>query len=171
MRKKLTVVICVLLVLLVPAAVFAVTTMKPADKASGSFTRDYVDRINLSITNTDFELNKTSAGKYIITFIFKAEKTEADFYGVINSLRIDGLDYDNAVFTPLNENSDGKTLTNVNLPVKNGKAVPAEYRADITFTSTESKINPVIVLDYTSGYSMLAAERHQLEIPLSVKIK
>ena len=170
-RQKITVLICVLLVILIPVSVLAVSGMKSGDTATGTFERKIIDRINIAVTGTEFELKKADGGKYVISFTFKAEKTEPDFYAMLNSLDVEGLDYESIVFSPLNDNCSGNELSGSVLPVKNGKTVPIEYRADVTFSSAKTKLSPVLVLVYTSGMTQLTSDMHRLEIPLSVKIK
>ena len=166
-----SIVICVLLVISVPITVLAIRSGKTPQAQSGSFSRKIIDRIDFSVENTEFVLKKSSDGPedYTISFYFSAKKTQADFYGRIDSVRINGLPYDNIVFFPQNDNCDGLTLTDLLLPVKDGEPAEVRWRADLTFTAADVRpLSPVVEITYTGGMSEETADTHILEIPLSV---
>ena len=169
-----SIVICVALVILVPLTVWAVKSGKAPQSQSGSFTRKIIDRIDFSVENTEFVLEKAGNGPedYTISFYFSAQKTQADFYGRIDSVKVNGLTYDNIVFVPQNDNCDGLTLTDMLLPVKDGEPAEVRWRADVTFTASDTRtLSPVLEITYTGGMSEETADTHILEIPLSIKFE
>lgn len=172
--KKTTVIsiaICAALVVLVPLSVWAVKSGKQPASQSGRFSRQIVDRIDFAVDNTSFVLKKTDSAPedYTISFYFSAKKTQADFYGRIDSVRVTGIDYDNIVYLPQNENSDGLTLNELLLPVKDGEPAEVKWRADLTFTAqTTAPLSPVLEITYTSGMTYPSADTHILEIPLAI---
>ena len=102
-------------------------------------------------------------------FISPQKKTQTDFFGRIDSVKINGLTYDNIVFVPQNDNCDGLTLTDLLLPVADGEPAEVKWRADLTFTAADARpLSPVIEITYTGGMSEETADTHVLEIPLSV---
>ena len=169
-----SILICVVLVIAVPVMVWAIKTGKAPQSQSGSFSRQIIDRIDFCVENTEFVLKKTESGQedYTLSFYLSAKKTQADFYGRIDSVRITGMTYDNIVFIPQNDNCDGLTLTNAILPVKDGEPAEAKWKADLTFTAqTAAALSPVIEITYTSGLSHQTSDTHILEIPLSITIE
>ena len=172
--KKSTVfstVVCAALVVLIPLTVWAIKSGKAPETHSGHFSRQIIDRIDFSVENTEFQLKKTATlpEDFTLSFYLSAKKTQADFYGRIDSVRITGIDYDNVVFLPQNENCDGMTLNELLLPVKDGEPAEVKWRADLTFTAqTASPLSPVLEITYTSGMTYQSADTHILEIPLSV---
>ncbi len=173
MKKStlVSILICAALVIAVPLTVWAVKSGKAPQSQSGSFSRRIIDRIDFSVENTEFVLKKSESGPedYTISFYFSAKKTQADFYGRIDSVKINGLTYDNIVFVPQNDNCDGLTLTDMLLPVKDGEPAEARWRADMTFTVADAKpLAPVIEITYTSGMTQQTADTHILEIPLTI---
>ena len=166
--------ICAALVLLVPLTVWAFKTGRAAKSQSGSFNRQIIDRIDFAVENTEFVMEKPAAEgtDYTVTFYFSAKKTQADFYGRIDSVRVTGLTYDNIVFLPQNEYCDGKTLTDLLLPVAEGEPQEAKWRGDMTFTAASATpLTPVIEITYTSGLSPQTADTHILEIPLTIRFE
>ena len=164
-------IICAALVISVPVAAVGIKNGKAPRSQSGSFSRQIVDRIDFSVENTAFQLNKSETGPedYTISFYIAAQKTQADFYARIDSVRINGLTYDNIVFVPQNDNCDGLTLNDLLLPVINGEPAEVKWRADLTFTAADATpLSPVVEIIYTSGLSLQTADTHLLEIPLSI---
>ncbi|MBQ6067022.1 MAG: hypothetical protein IJK89_09370 [Clostridia bacterium] len=164
-------IICAALVIAVPVTVWAIKTGQAPKATSGSFRRQIVDRIDFAVENTEFTLKKPKSGPqdYTVSFYISAEKTQADFYGRIDSVRVTGIDYDNIVFRPQNENCDGLTLNDLLLPVKDGEPAEVEWKAELTFTAADTKsLSPVIEIIYTSGMTQQTADTHILEIPLSI---
>lgn len=171
--RILNIFVCVLIVLAVPLAVFAIKTGNPAKSAAGTYERKTTDRIDITVDHTEFELEQVFPGQttFTVSFDFSVRKTQADFYAVINSFDIDGIEYDSLVFTPLNENCDGATLSDQVLPAVNGEPVELSWKADLTFSLTDADIyTPNIVLNYTSGMTSLTCDTHELEIPLLITV-
>ena len=172
--KKSTIIsiaVCAALVILVPLSVWAFKTGLAPKGQSGSFSRKTIDRIDFCVENTKFILQKPASGgtDYTVSFFFSAKKTQADFFGRIDSVQIKNLTYDNIVFVPQNEYCDASTLHHLLLPVADGEPAEVKWRADLTFTTQSAKtLNPVIEITYTSGMSRQTADTHILEIPLSI---
>ena len=174
MKKStvISIVICAALIVAVPVTVWALKTGKAPLSQTGSFQRQIVDRIDFSVENTEFTLQKEAAGQedYTVSFYLSAKKTQADFYGRIDSVRITGLNYDNIVFVPQNEYCDGMTLNDLLLPVIDGEPVEARWRGDLTFTAqSAAPLSPVIEITYTGGMTRESADTHILEIPLTIR--
>lgn len=163
--------ICVLLVAAVPVSVWAYKTGRAPKAQSGSFSRQIVDRIDFCVENTEFVLNKPKKGgeNYTLTFYISAKKTQADFFGRIDSVRVTGIDYDNIVFLPQNENCDGLTLNDMLLPVKDGEPAEVRWKAELTFTAqSDTPPEPVVEIAYTGGMTQQTADSHLLEVPLRI---
>ena len=175
--KKTTIInilICAALVIAVPMTVWAIKTGKAPKSQSGSFSRQIIDRIDFCVENTEFVLKKTDSAPedYTISFYISAKKTQADFYGRIDSVRVTGLIYDNIVYVPQNDNCDGLTLTNTILPVKDGEPAEVKWKAELTFTAqSAAPLSPVIEITYTGGLTQQTADTHILEIPLSITLE
>lgn len=166
--KKLNIIICILLLAAIPIGVFALTQTESAPP-SAPFSRTAVDRIDVSVSETEFYPEINDDGVYSISFEIRIKKTQADFYAFLNSLKITGLEYDSAVFTPLNENCDGLSMDSLLLPVKDNEPAEVAYRVEVTFHDDfHDPIFPSLVLDYTSGMTRLTSEKHILDIPLTI---
>ncbi len=174
MKKStlISIIVCAALVILVPLSVWAFKTGAAPKAQSGRFVRKIIDRIDVTVDNTDFVLAKPSpdGSDYTVSFVFSAKKTQADFYGRIDSVQVKGLAYDNIVFVPQNDYCDGLTLHDLLLPVTDGEPAEAVWRGDMTFHTTDpTPLTPVIEITYTSGMSRQTADTHILEIPLTIR--
>lgn len=168
--KKIISLICILLLIAVPVTVIAINS--GGDQASGGFERIAVDRMDIRVDHTDFILRQTDDDRYTVKFTVKLAKTQPDFYAYISSFDFIGMEYESLLFTPLNDAYDGNTLSGLTLTFNSEEANEAVYEATLTFTPGSSTyFEPKIVLDYTSGMTMITSESHMLEIPFSIQIE
>lgn len=172
-KKVIAVLISFILLTGIHAGVFAVQNTN-ANSQSGEFNTQIVDRINFSLKNTDYVLKKTKDGTetFQINFTFTAKKEEADFYAIINSFKISGIEYDNIIFEAAEENKDNAYPDSLVLSAENGTPVQYTWNATLTFTvNDKGTFSPCVEIDYTSGLTKQSASSHYLEIPLTITIK
>ncbi len=173
-HKLILTAVSVLVLLAVTVTAFAVIGGKKPAVQSGGFRSPYADRIAVNFENTEFTLNKSTdaAETFTLTSIITLNKTQADFYALINSFTVSGISYDNIVFTALTEASENKTLDSLLLTAENGVPDIMKWQVDITLSvQGKGTYHPVIKLDYISGVTEDTAVHKFTEIPLTVTVK
>lgn len=166
--------ISVTVLLAVTITAFAVAGGKKPALQSGGFASPVADRIAISIENTEFSLKKSndSAETYTLTCYITLNKTQADFYAIINSFSLTGIAYDNIVFTALTDAAADKTLDSLVLTAKDGEPEILKWQVDITLSVMgKGTYNPVMKLDYTSGVTEDTSSHKFIEIPMTVTVK
>lgn len=173
-HKAVTIIISVLALIGISVSAVALSSPKVPDVSSGNFKNLYADRLELNIENTDFEIIKSSeeAETVTITSIISIKKTQADFYGILNSLTFSGIAYDSILFTSLNSVTEGKTPFGMPLGASDKTPDTYKWQIDITFSVKGKGIYPaVLTLDYTTGYTKATSQQKLLEIPFSITVK
>ena len=170
-KKSLVILAFVLAVILIPVGAFAVKNAVQPSATVGGFVQKTVDRLNLTVDKTEFVFKRSADNTYNISFTFSAEKTEADFYGVINSLSIDKISGEYILFTAA-DGSPQYVINDTVLPASGGKTQPLSWTVEVPCSiQGTGTVNGSIRIEYTSGVTQQAADSHLLEIPLTVTIK
>lgn len=170
-KKTVAVISAVLALILIPLGVAAVKNGIAPKTKSGGFVQKTVDRINLTVDSTEFSFDFSDNGVYTLSFEFTAEKTEAEFYGRLDSFAVTGLDTEYTLLTAVDGSSE-YVLDAAVLPAKDGKAeklvwsveAPCKIDGRGTFTGE-------IAIEYTSGITQEQADSHLLKIPLTITVK
>lgn len=173
-HKLILTAVSVLVLFAVTVTAFAVVGGKKPAVQSGGFSSPYADRISINFENTEFTLKKATeaAETFTLTSVISLNKTQADFYALINSFTVSGISYDNIVFTALTPSSENKTLDSLILTAENGEPDIMKWQVDITLSvQGKGTYRPVIKLDYISGITEETAVRRFTEIPLTVTVK
>lgn len=173
-HKILIICTCIILLLGIGITSIAIVGGKKPEVVSGGYKSRIVDRLDITVENTDFTLKKSkeNAEQFTLTLYFSAKKTQADFYAVINSFTLSDIAYDNIVFTALNEETQGKTLDSLALPAKDGEPQLMKWQVDITLSVVgKGTYSPNILIDYTSGINEGSSQNKLLEIPLTITVE
>ena len=103
---------------------------------------------------------------------FEVRKTQGDFYGMINSFTLSGIDYESITFTALSDKAQGKTTDSLVLTATKGEPDIYRWQVDITLKLTEKgTFTPKVKLSYTSGTSEDSAMEKFTEIPLKITVE
>ncbi len=173
-HRLLLTVISVFALLGICITAFAVVSAKKPDVTSGSMQSLIADRISVTLENTEFRIKKSSsaAEKYTLTMFITTMKTQGDFYGIINSLRLSGISYDNMVFTAHTPAAEGKTLDKLTLTATDGAPDTYKWQIDVTLTvSDKGTFTPEFILDYTTGTAADDAQQKLMRIPLTITVE
>ncbi len=173
-HKILLTAVSVILLLGIIITAAAVSQNKKPDTASGNFSNLIADRIEIKAENTDFTIKKASDGieTVTLTMFLSVKKTQADFYGILNSLSFSGLAYDNMVFTAKNSVSEGKIPQALTLTATDNEPDIFCWQIDITLSVAEKGTYPaVLTLDYTTGITKATSQNRYIEIPISVNVE
>ncbi len=152
----------------------AVAGGKKPDISAGKAESLIADRIAFSLENTEFTIKKADekAEKYTLTMFFETKKTQGDFYAVINSLTLSGIDYESITFTALSDKAQGKTTDALVLTATKGEPDVFRWQVDITLNlAKKGTFSPKIKLSYTSGTTKNSAMEKFTEIPLKITVK
>ncbi len=169
-KKKLTVILSVIFILLIPITVFAVISAQKADVTKGGFSQNTVDRLNINIDATEFAFKKSDSGTYMIEFTLTAEKTEGEFYGMLNSVEFSGLDFDYMLLT--GENGENTAINNTVLPSVNGTPQTLSWNVQIPCKITSAgEYTAEFSVSYTSGLTKDTSDSRVLTIPISITVK
>ncbi len=170
-KKWLVISAFALALLLIPISALAGSSAASPTKTGGGFSRNIIDRLNITIDKTEFTFKKSNGNLYNVSFTFTAEKTEADFYGVLNSFSVNGTEYEYALFTA-GENNTDYVINNTVLPASDGKTQPLSWTVTIPCKITSAgTVNGTIKIEYTSGVTKETAAPHVLKIPLTVTVE
>lgn len=168
MKKTLKIIICVLLIAAVP---FAVAALNGKENSSGGFKSDIVNRVCFSADKTEFYPEKDSGGNISVSFVFSAKKTQADFWAIIKSFDISGLQYESLVFTPLNDASQKQPVSLLPLPAENGEPVELSWEININFGALPAGVYAAAAeVEYLSGITQNSSGRYLMSIPLTITV-
>lgn len=173
-HKAVMIILSVIALIGISVSAVALSSPKAPDVSSGNFKNLYADRLEINIENTDFEIIKSSeeAETVTVSSIITIKKTQADFYGILNSLSFSGIAYDSILFTALNSNTEDKTPFNMILGVSDNEPDTYKWQMDVTFSVKGEGVYPaVLTLDYTTGYTKETSQQKILEIPFSITVK
>lgn len=171
--KKPAFVFFVILLCIALCATATAAITRLASKSQGKTQSYIVNRVNITFENTEFTFDNVSAGD---TLTCKAhvsiEKTEHDFYGVLNSITISGTPFSSTIFSAGKNNGDSSIPENAVLPVSDGKTVPLEWDIEFSFVfDGETAIyNLNADIDYTTGVSKNTAQRYITSVPITVYV-
>lgn len=171
-KKIITAVISIVLALgASAAAVAAINTL--ASKTEGSTESYIVNRVNMTFDNTDFTFENVNKGDTLTCKAhFSIEKTEPDFYGVLNSFAVQGVALKNVVFTAGKGNGTALFPSAQVLPTVNGKTSALEWDVSFSFvwdgSASEYKLSANA--DYTTGVTQETAQRFITSIPITIKV-
>ena len=168
MKQKIL--IAVFSVVLLAAALVTALAVSGTSEKTGDYKRDIVDRVSFYADATQFSFVRSENADevYELGFQLTAEKTEADFYALLHSAELDGLDYDTMVF----QSATGENLLpeELPLPAENGNAIPVQWTVRVRFPAPEDQntVDFSLVLNYTSGMTPDTAEEYILKIPMRI---
>ena len=153
---------------------FAINGGKSPENSIGKWDNPIANRIALTVENTEFTLKKAteSAEAYTLTLFITAQKTQGDFYGVINSFSLSGMAYDSIVFTALTDAAQNKTMDSLVLTSANGTPDTYKWQIDINVSiQGKGTYTPTIKLYVTSGMTKDTASERIVEIPLKITVE
>ena len=165
-NKRIWIALAVFL-LLAAFALTGIAILRPA-QSSGSYERDIIDRVCFSVENTDFVLPGGTGGteESELVFTFSAKKTEADFYAVIHSIELSGLDYRSMTFQAAEANRP-YIPEDLTLPAENGKPTELRWTVTVNFTADSAAAKDFeLLIDYSAGMTPATADEHILSIPM-----
>ena len=166
----ITLLVSVLVIAITVSATAVIGGKKPSVQ-SGSFENLIADRIELTLENTEFKLVRSSQATdtYTLTMLLSAKKTQADFYAVLNSFSITGIENDSLVFTALNSVTENNAIEELMLTATNGEPDTFHWQIDLTLKMAgKGTFSPKINIEYTSGLTKESATSKLLEIPLTI---
>lgn len=169
-RKRFLIIsLAFLLALLIPLGAWAVKSGLPAKSSGGGYYSKTVNRMDFSVTNTDFVLEKTKEGaeSFLLETQIDIRKCEADFYAKIKSIEITGQKINRAVFYSTEEK--GENYFPEDIIIRDDKT--HTWNCEISFEG----IYPVetqaqLIIEYESGISLDTADAHRLTVPISITV-
>ena len=170
-KKVIGILAFVLAVILIPLGASAIKNAVSPASYGGGYVQKTVDRINLTVDKTTFVFKKSTENIYNVSFTLTAEKTEADFYAVLNSFSVSGLNAD-GIFLTANDGATEYVINDTVLPASNGKTEKLTWNVQIPCKMTAAgTLNGTVKIEYTSGITKETADSHLLEIPVTVTVR
>ncbi len=172
MKRKRTMLTAAAAVVLIIAFAAAAVALRGPAKQEGTYHRDVLERVCFTVENTDFTVEKETDGAEDCTlrFTLRAQKTEADFYAVIHSVRVEGLDYARLTV----QGANAQTVNppeELALPAENGTPTELAWDADVLFTAAEAGDTDFeLVIRFTSGITPQTADEHILRVPMRLHV-
>ncbi len=168
-KKHILLIAAALAVLAGVFAVVAAANRRPA-VTGGKYERNVTDRVTFIVEPTSFTFDGTGTGEeaHELRFTLRAKKNEADFYAVLHSAVLEGLDYTSVTFQTAG--GDKNYVPNeLPLPAENGIAEEIVWQVTVLLgTSAPEEKEFSLILHYTSGLTPETADEHYLEIPLKI---
>lgn len=161
-RIFLAVFVAVVCVSLCTAA--ALKTVFPSS-ADGSFGNRIVNRVAVSLSPTKCVYSSKEAGEFVFDTVLKAKKNEPDFYAVLHSLSVSGLEYDRIVITPLRDEGTTESFPDV---LMSGDEY--SWNVKIYFSADAEIDDPAVNIVYTAGVKYESAVKRIMKIPLEIEI-
>ncbi len=159
-KKRLALIITVAALALAAVSVSAV--LGGVKTGSGSYERNIIERVDISVSQTEFSFDKPDASGELPCYLtFKIDKTEPDFFARLDSLVIEGDGVSGTVYEGdaapeyVVVPESGGLSWNISFSVRYKKGVTA-YPLKLTVT-------------YTSGVDAANVDSYIREIPLSVE--
>ena len=168
-KKHILLIAAALAVLIGVFAVIAGANRRPAE-TGGKYERDITDRVTFIVEPTIFAFDSTENGEeaYELRFTLRAKKNEADFYAVLHSAVLEGLDYTSVTFQTA-EGDKNYVPNELPLLAENGVAEEIVWQVTVLLgTKAPENKEFSLVLHYTSGLTPETADEHYLEIPLKI---
>ena len=172
-RKTLTILLLAAALIALPLAVFAANSLLSPKTSSGGYRREIVDRVDVCVDKTSFTFQAEGEGEQLCqaAFTLTIQKTEPDFYVLLDDLYVEGVNADSVEFLCETPGFSDAAPGGLPLPVKNGAPVPLTYRVLISFRATPSdELAPSLCVELTSGLTAQTADPRLLRIPLEIKV-
>lgn len=163
--------LCIISTLMITSA--AVVKYK-FTSSSGNTVLKTVNRVDIEVSDTAFTFNKADKdGLLVCTTTVSIKKTEPDFYGALNSITLEGQNFQYTLFTAAKDNPTADLPENLILPVNDNEPSPLEWEITFAFPYEEGKKNYDISLniDYTTGIKTNVTQRYQTTIPITVTVE
>ncbi|MDR1629567.1 MAG: hypothetical protein LBS36_05070 [Oscillospiraceae bacterium] len=170
-KRVLTAVISCLLMLTLVISVPAILGRLGANKTEGSHTQTIVNRVDFLVKNTQYVFLKTEpAQDFEFTVAVSAKKTEADFYGVINTVAMNNFAYLSCLVNPADV-AGALPLPDAPLPVVNGSPAAMTWNVFVTFHAEQAMDTAAeLAVAYTSGVKAEVANKHLLPVDIQIKV-
>ncbi len=168
-KKILTAALCTVLIVSLMVSAAAITTYK-FNNASESRYFETVNRVNISVSATEFSYNKINDdGMLTCSAVISIEKTEPEFYAFLHSVTLSGNKTGNIIYTAGKNNGDAVLPQNIAIPNK----VPLEWEISFTvpFEEGKSEYNLSLDINYTTGMKTNTAQRYMTSIPIKLIIE
>ena len=171
MKKTGILILSVALALLTAVAAGA-AAYQIAKEKSGTVISQTVNRVNLTFENTKQTFAPSESGEYLAELTFTAEKTEADFYAVLNDLSCSGMGFMRMEIVPAEDGTNNMSFAGAALKAQDGECIASKWLIRLYFQAQPgTTFAPTLTLDYTSGVKEAAAARRLLDIPLQLTIE
>lgn len=173
-RKKwgiLLLCVCLIGALLITGA--AVTKYKYTS-ASGEAVSKMIHRVNIDVSATEFTFRDIGDdGMLTCTLTVSIEKTEPDFYGVLNSITLSGQEFGYVLYTAGRNNGSAALPENLTLPSDESGVYPLTW--EITFTvpyqEGQNAYEAALAFDYTTGVKTNVTQRYHTEFPITITVE
>lgn len=168
-KKILIAFISLFLAFTIPVGVIAVKNGSAPKSSSGGYYSTIVNRVDFSVSATDFVLEK--AGEGTETFLLNAQigirKCEPDFFVKIKSIEITGMKVNYTVFTALE--GDGENYFPENLILRDSET--HTWNTEISFDALyPNETQAQLIIEYESGITADTADAHRLTVPISISV-
>ena len=146
-KKLLITGLCLIMISLLVITGAAVTKYKFAS-SSGATVSQLINRVNLEVSATEFNFNRISKdGMLECRTVVSIKKTEADFYGVLHSITLNGADFGYIMYTAGKHNKDALLPDEVAITAND----PLEWEITFTVPYEQEKTRTC----YKSSFSLL----------------
>ncbi len=163
-KKIITIVSIAAALAILTASSFALDDPYTSGKPVNS---EIIDRVNYSVSATEFTFKDGGKDKYTCEFTFSIKKTQPDFYAELNAAELSGAEFPDVIYTAGKDNPESARIPeNASITYEN----PLSWEIKFTVPKEEGKnvyqLN--FTIDFVSGVKRSASDRHVVEIPIVV---
>ncbi len=173
-RKKIIIAVISAVIVCVLVITAAAVTKTKYTSASGSFSSLVVNRVNIEVENTEFTFDEPEDDGYLycITTV-SIEKTEADFYGKIDSITLEGQEFGYIIYTAGENNGDGAQLPqDILITACADDDAPMEWEIAYTvpYVQGQSTYDVTLNINYATGVKTNVTQSYLTSVPITVTV-
>lgn len=137
-------------------------------------TQQTVNRVNITVSDTEFLFGDVdSDGELLCRTTVTIEKTEPDFYGVLDSITLSGQDFGYTIYTAGADNGDAVLPEDAVLPCGDDGTYPLEWEIAFTVPYEEGTNEYAVSIDfvYTTGIKTNVTQQYKTSIPVMITVE
>lgn len=170
-KKRIIAIVCAVLIAAaaVSAAAYTAYRFRTAEKP---VERQYVDRVNLSLDRTAFTFDQPPAdGMLICETTLTVEKSEAEFYGKLVAVTVEGGK--NVIFTAGHDNGDAVLPQDLILPATAEAPIPLSWTVSFGVPYEEGKTDyeAALVITLETGMNAQSTDVRQARFPVTLTVE
>ena len=165
-KKTIIILVVILLAIISAVSVFGVREAR-STKSGGEFTNELYGRVSFNLSPTEFTF-KNDGSDCILETVLTARKNAMDFYAVLESITVSGLEYEKIVVTPESTNGENGEFAGLVMSSDDDGPITYKWKVAVYFGADAQITTPTIEILYSAGVKQEAASTRVMDIPLEI---